>query len=133
MYNFSVQRRITRSLANSSQQANQEIGENVPDHLRYFYRSRHINMSNAIENAIENAIDNTIDNYEAMDIDEPEQMEISSEVMSRDNADTGKFNYFIIYYFIILILKDDIRIDKNHIEFFSVSKLCECEYIKIFE
>ncbi|CAG8584820.1 21564_t:CDS:2 [Rhizophagus irregularis] len=41
-------------------------------------------MSNAIENAIENAIDN----YEAMDIDEPEQMEISSEVMSRDNADT---------------------------------------------
>ncbi|CAB5387555.1 unnamed protein product [Rhizophagus irregularis] len=79
-----VQRRITRSLANSSQQANQEIGENVPDHLRYFYRSRHISMSNAIENAIENAIDN----YEAMDIDEPEQMEISSEVMSRDNADT---------------------------------------------
>lgn len=86
IYNFSVQRRITRSLANSSQQANQEIGENVPDHLRYFYRSRHISMSNAIENAIENAIDN----YEAMDIDEPEQMEISSEVMSRDNADTGE-------------------------------------------
>ncbi|RIA83278.1 hypothetical protein C1645_469185 [Glomus cerebriforme] len=81
-------RRITRSLANSSQQANQEIGENVPDHLRYFYRSRHINMSNAIENAIENAIDNAIDNYEAMDIDGPEQMEISSEIMSRDNADT---------------------------------------------
>ena len=48
-------------------------------------------MSNAIENAIENAIDNTIDNYEAMDIDEPEQMEISSEIMSRDNADTGEF------------------------------------------
>ncbi|CAG8513701.1 17231_t:CDS:2 [Funneliformis caledonium] len=78
--NESVLRRITRSLANSSQQANQEIGENVPDHLRYFYRSRQINMSNAIEN--------TIDDYEAMDIDEPEQMEISSEIMSRDNADT---------------------------------------------
>ncbi|CAI2172111.1 5425_t:CDS:2 [Funneliformis geosporum] len=76
----SVLRRITRSLANSSQQANQEIGENVPDHLRYFYRSRQINMNNAI--------DNTIDDYESMDIDEPEQMEISSEIMSRDNADT---------------------------------------------
>ncbi|GES99052.1 hypothetical protein GLOIN_2v1587441 [Rhizophagus clarus] len=33
-------------------------------------------------------IENAIDNYEAMDIDEPEQMEISSEIMSRDNADT---------------------------------------------
>ena len=86
MFFFSVHRRITRSLANSSQQANQEIGENVPDHLRYFYRSRNINMSNAIENVIDNAI---VDNYEAMDIDEPERMEISSEIMSRDNADTG--------------------------------------------
>jgi hypothetical protein len=43
-------------------------------------------MSNAIENVIDNSI---VDNYEAMDIDEPEQMEISSEIMSRDNADTG--------------------------------------------
>ncbi len=43
-----------------------------------------------------NAIENTIDDYEAMDIDEPEQMEISSEIMSRDNADTGEL--FINWY-----------------------------------
>src|SRR5437016_9900557 len=96
----SVHRRITRSLANSNQQANQEIGENVPDHLRYFYRSRNITMSNAIENAIDNVI---VDNYESMDIDEPEQMEISSEILSRDNADTVKFYYFIILSFYFMI------------------------------
>ncbi|CAG8565205.1 2862_t:CDS:2 [Acaulospora colombiana] len=60
------QRRITRALAHTNQEANSIVDENLPQPLRYFYRDRQQDMT---------------DQSEPMDIDEPVVPETSEPVV----------------------------------------------------
>ncbi|CAG8660595.1 752_t:CDS:2 [Acaulospora morrowiae] len=64
------QRRITRALAHTNQEANNIVDENLPQPLRYFYRDRHQDMT---------------DQSEPMDIDEP-VASVTSEPVVVDNV-----------------------------------------------